>query len=87
MRTLLCTALLRAPCACAAAVRRSTAMVTTAAYLNAVVCFLQKEINTAFVFFAQIITLNDMVRRFSKSGDFSIFSCFLLSRMSVKALP
>ena len=43
MRMLLCTALLPAPCACAAAVRSSIAIFTTVADLNAVRFLLQKK--------------------------------------------
>ena len=53
-RTLLCTSLLPAPCACAAAVHSSIATFTTAADLNAVLSFLQKKKKTHFlVFFHQ----------------------------------
>ena len=39
-------------------------------------------------FFAQNRIFNNMVRRFFKSGDFSVVSpVFLLSRLSVNALP
>ena len=74
MRMLLCTALLPAPCACAAAVRSSIAIFTTVADLNAVRFLLQKKRNAFFQLFAQNTIFNNMVRLFSKSGDFSVVS-------------
>ena len=77
IRTLLCTALLPAPCACAAAVRSSIAIFTTAADLNAVCVFLhnKKTLHAIFcVFMAQKRITKNMARRFSRSGDFSIVS-------------
>ena len=50
MRALLGTALLPAPCACAAAARSSIAIFTTAADLNAVCFFLQKKKTLHFLF-------------------------------------
>ena len=73
MCTLLFTALLPAPCACAAAVRSSVAIFTTAADLNAVFFFCKKK-NIFLFCFAQNRIFNNMVRRFSKGGDFSIVS-------------
>ena len=90
MRTLLCTALLPAPCACAAAVRSSIAISTTAADLNAVCFVSQKKANTAFFFFCLHKTEFSMLWSgvFQQSGIFR--SCPLLfccQRLSVKALP
>ena len=64
-------------CACAAAVRSSIALFTTAADLNAVCVFLhnKKTLHAIFcVFMAQKRITKNMARRFSRSGDFSIVS-------------
>ena len=87
MRTL-CTVLLPAPCACAAAVRSSIAIFTTAADLNAVCFFCKKKNKTKKLLFSALngIFIN-MVRCSSKSGDFSILSpVFLLSRHCLDAV-
>ena len=73
MCTLLCTALLPAPCACVEAVRSSVAIFTTAADLNAVLfCFCEKKSIFCFVLHKRLFS--NIVRRFSKGGDFSIVS-------------
>ena len=75
MRMLLCTALLPAPCTCAAALRSSIAMFTTAADLNAVCFVFAKKILLSFRTtqnFQKFSRAISKKRGFSKilSGDF-----------------
>ena len=87
MHTLLCTALLAAPCACAAAVRSSIAVCTTASSCRSERSLLFVATKKHFfVFFYTKQFFHHGLAFFKYRGLFDRFPCFLLLRLSVKAV-